>query len=92
MENGFFIQLNNHNYFFIADYKIKSAKLASKVLDVLGLPNNKVSRNNIIKTGELARYTIDYLDNRPYYKIMGRNFGGVACWIDEGKTTIIDIR
>lgn len=87
---GFTFQLGNKDVFIETTLKNKTEGLAKKILLKMGLPENPVTRKELLYWLQKATCEIKTLsDGRKFYDIAGENFGGRGSFADDGKTVII---
>lgn len=103
MKNGYYLQIDGFEYFFITDAKKKTRKLIEEILNKLCAPVNENNVaylvHNLLRANLEVKSFIYPSDlggeyagkRREYYNIFGENFSGYGSFVDDGKTVIIHL-
>lgn len=85
--------LNRKDYFFITSKRNKTAQLATRILDSIGIEVTDANIKAILYKLRPAKCCVKTMSNgKQYYDISGENFGGYGSFVDDGDTIIIDLR
>lgn len=90
MKYGFYMYMFNTDFFFVTDRHNKTATLAKKILQALGIPADEINIDFVLQNITPAVLEVKEISTgRKYNDIHGAGFGGCGHFQDENKDIIV---